>query len=285
MKTYVEFRCGACAKRYKVHEKHSGKKIACKACGEPLEIPYPPLELPEEVTAGGSTVYRHEARPMREMELAVGDDGNIELIDAHITKHIGPVESVWHELISDMVHVDIHWVAPSEGRPWNTLVTSGMSDRPMHCPPGAEQFAYAELLVCLPAEWNLDEETLGDEKNYWPMRGLKSLARFPHEYETWLFEGHTIPNGDPADPLCDGLGFIGWMLYWPITIDTEFLTLEVSPDKTIHFLAIYPLFQGEMDLKLKKGAEGLLERFEKNGVSEIIDIGRKDTSKKKGWFS
>ena len=282
--TKVEFRCNACAKRYKVDEKYSGKKTKCKACGEAMEIPFPPLELPDEVTTGGSTVYRHESR-MRDIEVAVGDSENIELIDAHIKKHIGPVEMVFHELLSDLVHIDIHMVEPTEDRPWYTLVTSGMSDRAMVCPPGMEEFAYAELVVCLPADWQLNQEALEDEKNYWPLRALKFLARFPHEYETWLFEGHTIPNGNPAEPVVDGLGFIGWLLFWPIMVKEEFLTLKVNNEKTIHFLAIYPLFQGEMDLKLKKGTDGLIKRFEKNHVSEVIDIERGDSSRKKGWFS
>lgn len=282
--TQVEFRCNACAKRYKVDEKFSGKKTKCKACGEEMEIPFPPLEIPDEVTSGGSSVHRYEAR-MRDLELAAGDSENIELIDAHIEKHIGPVDTVFHELISDLVHIDIHMVAPTEDRPWHTLVTSGMSDRPMVTPPGLEEFAHAELLVCLPAEWDLTEASMKDERNYWPVRALKYLARFPHEHETWLFEGHTIPNGDPAEPLADGLGFIGWLLYWPITVKEEFLTLKVNDQKTIYFLAIYPLFQGEMDLKLNKGTDGLIKRFQKNKVSEIIDVDRGDSSRRKGWFS
>jgi len=280
----VEFRCPACTKRYKVDEKYSGKKTKCKACDQPMEVPFPPLELPEEVTAGGSTVYRHEAR-MRDFKPTVGEGDNIEAIDAHITKHIGPVKSVWHELISDMVHVDIHFVAPSEKRPWNTLVTSGMSDLPMHCPPEVSQFAHAEVMVCLPPEWKLDEESLKDDRNYWPLYWLKSLARFPHEYETWLFEGHTIPNGDPAEPLFEGSGFVGWMLYWPVLADEKFYELKISAEKTIYFLAIYPLFQGEMDLKLKKGVETLAKRFDKYQVTELIDVDRKDSSKRRGWFS
>ena len=279
-----EFRCPACTKLYKVDEKFAGKKTKCKACGKPMEVPYPPLELPDEVTTGGSTVYRHEAR-MRDFELAVGNEEHIDLIDAHITKHIGPVESVWHELISDMVHVDVHWVAPSDKRPWHTLVTSGMSDRPMHCPPGMEKFAYAEVLVCLPPEWKPDKDAFADDENYWPFYWLKSLARFPHEYETWLFEGHTIPNGDPAEPLFQGSGFTGWMLYWPILADEKFLSLEVGPGKTIFFLAIYPMFEGEMNLKLNKGVETLIKRFEKHQISELIDVDRKDVSKRRGWFS
>jgi hypothetical protein len=247
-----------------------------------MEVPYPPLEIPDEVTDGGSTVYRHEARS-RDFEMAVGDSDNIERIDAHITQYIGPVESVWHELISDLVHIDVHWVKPTEQRPFHTLVTSGMSDRPMSPPEEVSEFAYAELMICLPPEWKLDEESLSDEANFWPIRWLKYLARFPHEYETWLFDGHTIPNGDPAEPLDDSTEFIGWLLTFPATVPEEFMRLELSEDKSIYFLAIVPLYQSEMDFKLHQGTEKLLERFDGAGYNEILLPGRRDVTKRRLW--
>ena len=70
---------------------------------------------------------------------------------------------VFHELISDQVHIDLHWVKPTAERPFHTLVTSGMSNLPMTTPPGAEEVRYAELSICLPADWKLSEE---DFKEY-----------------------------------------------------------------------------------------------------------------------
>ena len=37
----------------------------------------------------------------------------------------------------------------------------------------------AELAIALPADWKLDQESMKDEKWYWPIRLLKSLARLP----------------------------------------------------------------------------------------------------------
>ncbi|WP_372894484.1 suppressor of fused domain protein [Stieleria sp.] len=279
----VEFRCPKCAKRYKASETHSGKKTRCGGCGETIEVPFPPLEIPDEVTDGGSTVYRHEARS-REFELAIGDSENIERVEAHIAEHVGEVDSVWHELISDLVHIDVHWVKPSSERPFHTLITTGMSDRPMSPPEGAEELAYAELMLCLPPDWKLDEQSLSDTTNYWPIQWLKFLARFPHEYETWLFDGHTIPNGDPADPLDPSVDFIGWLLTFPSTTNEEFIRLKISDEKSIYFLAAIPLLQNEMDFKLKYGTESLLKRFDKAGYNEVLDVNRKDVSKKRFWL-
>lgn len=278
----IEFRCEKCTQRYRVKEEMAGKKTKCRECGADLEVPFPPLELPQEVTSGGSVLYRHEAGN-RDFELAVGDDQNIELISNHIEKHLGEVEGVFHELISDMVHVDVHCVRPTEERPFHSLVTSGMSDRPMNAPDELSEFSYAELMVCLPPEWPLTEEDFEDENNYWPVRWLKQLARFPHEYETWLFEGHTVPNGDPPEPFADNTGFCGWLIFPPLLAPDEFSELKVSEEKTIYFFSIWPLYEGEMNLKLAKGTEKLLEKFAANQVCEVIDSDRKDTSKR-GWW-
>jgi hypothetical protein len=109
------------------------------------------------------------------------------------------------------------------------------------------------------------------------------LARFPHEYETWLFDGHTIPNGDPAEPLDDSTEFIGWLLTFPATVPEEFMRLELSEDKSIYFLAIVPLYQSEMDFKLHQGTEKLLERFDGAGYNEILLPGRRDVTKRRLW--
>ena len=71
---------------------------------------------------GGDNVYVYEnARPP---EVATGDADLIEAISAHIEKHIGEPDLVFHQLVSEYVHVDIHIVQPTEQRPWVTLVTS-----------------------------------------------------------------------------------------------------------------------------------------------------------------
>ncbi len=102
-----------------------------------------------EHTPSGDPIYRYGER-RKAFEPAIGDGANIDLISAHIEQHIGPVQSVFHEILSDLVHVDIHMVAPTAERNYYTLVTSGMSDRAMTPPESCEAHAYAELMICLP---------------------------------------------------------------------------------------------------------------------------------------
>ena len=77
-------------------------------------------------------------------------DSSLEAISDHIERHIGKIAQVWHEILSDLVHVDVHEIAPTEDRPYWTLVTSGMSDRSMAAPDGYEEWAFAELMLCVP---------------------------------------------------------------------------------------------------------------------------------------
>ena len=55
----------------------------------------------------------------------------------------------------------------------------------------------AELAIALPADWKLDQESMKDEKWYWPIRLLKSLARLPINCDSWLGHGHTVENREP----------------------------------------------------------------------------------------
>ncbi len=238
-----------------------------------------------EKSGSGSPIYRYKESDKKEFEGASGDP-SIDEISNHIEKHIGKIHMVFHELVSDKVHIDVHWVKPTEERPFHTLVTSGMSDKPMNTPEGVEDRDFAELSICLPSDWKLSEEDLKNENYYWPIRWLKSLARFPHDLNTWLSYGHTIPNGDPAIPFADNTKLNTILLLPSIVFDEAFhqLTLE---KKSIDFYTLVPLYAEEVKLKLKKGVEALFDGFDKNGVTDIVQIDRPSTVKKKkrfGWF-
>ena len=86
-----------------------------------------------EYTESGQPVYRHTPRD-REFEPAFGDPRAIEAISRHVGRYVGKVAHVFHEIVSDLVHVDVHLVPPQPNGDFVTLVTSGMSDRPMTLP-------------------------------------------------------------------------------------------------------------------------------------------------------
>ncbi len=273
-------RCDECEKRYRVPDDRAGKRVKCRECGAIILVP-PPDEPPK--SRDGTDILIHEARA-RDFEPAVGDEQNIAAISDHIEKHIGPVHKVFHELISDLVHIDVHWVKPSRDRRWHTLVTSGMSDRPMAVPDECLHLRFAELLILLPENWKISQESFKDDRNYWPVRLLKSLARLPHEYDTWLGSGHTVPNGDPAEPYAADTNFSCAMILPSLSFGEDFGQLPIERDRSILFYSVIPMYSEETNYKLDFGLEKLLAQFARHDMSEIIDIKRPNTCRRKKWF-
>jgi len=232
----------------------------------------------DDISPGGSPILRHaQEKPFAP---ARGED-SIEQISAHIERHLGPISNVLHEIISDTVHLDVHVVPATADTPYLRLVTSGMSDLPMTLPEGVEAPRFMELMVTLPPDWPLTQADFEDERNYWPVRLLKGLARLPHKYDTWLGYGHTVPNGDPAEPYAPGVGFDGTIVLAPVTTPDAFEELVIDADKTIAFMTLVPLYPEEMALKLKKGAKALLDRFDAKGIQDVIKPGRPNVARKR----
>ncbi|MBK1789629.1 suppressor of fused domain protein [Persicirhabdus sediminis] len=239
----------------------------------------------DEFTESGQPVYHYNEAP-KEFEVAQGDEENIELISQHIEKHIGPVANVFHELISDAVHIDIHIVEPSAERNFYTLVTSGMSDKAMETPEQCADCQYTELMICLPADWPMSQEEWKDTANYWPVHMLKSIARFPHLYNSWVWAMHTIPNGDPPVPFAENTQMSAILLAPPVTLPADFYQLKVDDEKTIHFHCLIPLHNDELVKKLKKGGESLFDDFDRCGVNEVLDAGRPSSiGPQKPWYA
>ena len=204
-------------------------------------------------------------------------------LEAHFALHLGAPSFVWHELISSEVHIDVHAVLPTQERPYYTLVTSGMSDKPMSVPPDLERgdaLRFAELMLMLPEDWFRDprsSEALEDERRYWPIRLLKALARFPHECETWLGFGHTVPNGDPPAPYAVDTELCCALLVPPVRVPPAFYELQLRDGREINVYAVVPLYAEELQLKLTRGTDALLDRFDVAEVTELLDPRRENT--------
>ena len=246
----------------------------------------------QEFSESGDPIFRYDDVTAKNFVPATGDNDNIIAISDHIEKYIGKVDFVFHEIVSDIVHIDVHWVKPTLEFPFNIFITSGMSDKPMNAPPEANDHRYAELCILLPSDWKISDnsyfqeihEVFKDEKNYWPIRWLKIIARFPHEYGSWVGNGHTIPNGEDALPYADNTKF-GCMIILPsLSLPKDFFKLKVNEEKTIEFYCLYPLYKEEMLFKLKKGRNALIDNFEKYHVDDIVNIKRVNACSKKGLF-
>jgi hypothetical protein len=217
---------------------------------------------PRSTSRDGTEIIRHsDAQPATP---ATEDWELVEAITAHVEHHLGPVESVYHPLVSPWAHVDLHIVAPSEARPWRTLVTSGMAQRPM------ANGRFAELVIVLAPDWPApDDPGFDDETARWPYWLLREIAVLPHRFATDLGTGHTVPNGDPPAPYAPGTEMCGVLLFPPVLQPDGFETLTAGA-REIEFLGVFGLYEAEMDFKLEHGLEALIDRFDAAEVSEAL---------------
>jgi Suppressor of fused protein (SUFU) len=217
--------------------------------------------------------------------LAGGDSPSLEIIVKHIATHVGDATTVIHELASQYVHVDVHVVPPRPDRDFYTLVTSGMSNRPMKVPRQVKGkgLEFAELMLCLPRSWETnpgDAITSETWEKDWPVIWLRRLARFPHEYGTWLSWGHSIPNGDPAAPFSPDTELCGWVLMEPKLVSDSFKCLLREDGSKVFFHAAVPVYKEEMAVKIAQGADRLEELFGEYGVTELLDPKRMNVAAK-----
>jgi hypothetical protein len=196
---------------------------------------------------------------------------DLDAISDHIERYWGKVEEVFHEIVSEYVHIDIHVVQATADRPYHVLVTSGMSDRPMFPPEGMEECGYAELVLALPNSWPIDQASFDDECNYWPLRLLKVAARFPHVYRTWLWHRHSLAVMEELEAFAPDVSFCGSILSTPILCDKAACRLQISPEKQIQFLSLLPLYEEELLFTRSEGADALFEKLKGIGVTELID--------------
>ncbi len=195
----------------------------------------------------------------------VYEEEELDIIEDYIAQTFGEFDSVFHEIISPDIHVDICLIPPGEERNFYTLVTMGMGAHRMDVPEDLTEYKLerAELLICLPADWKLDSE---DERWYWPVRLLKILARLPVHEETWLGWGHTIDHGscfDESTELC------GSMLINPAGFGDFESVCRLPDGSEVNFYQVIPLYREEMDFKTEHDAKELLQQMDSRAL--IVD--------------
>ena len=206
-----------------------------------------------------------------------GDLRLVRKITAHVERHLGRIKSVFHDLLSDVVQIDLLWVEAGPDRNFHTFVTCGMSERPMTVPGIQCECRYAELLLRLPTSWPLDPASLMTEEGIWPLRELEHLARTPHLYETRVWGGHSVGNADEdgtLQPLCSATRFHGSILGDPGWTPPEFRRLRVDRQRTVRFFSAIPIYREELVLARDYGSDLLFEHLEHAGVTDFLDSNR-----------
>ena len=206
-------------------------------------------------------------------EPEVYTEEEMEAVEGHIQQYFGKFENVFHELVSPDIHVDICIVPPTEERDYYTLVTMGMGAHRMNVPAELAEYKLerAELAIALPADWKLDQESMKDEKWYWPIRLLKSLARLPINCDSWLGHGHTVEN---REPFADNTKLCTATLIGPQDTEDGSEVCTLPGGEEVNFYQVIPLYADELDYKLEHDVDDLLNKM--RGISFVVNPTRQN---------
>ena len=208
-------------------------------------------ERPEDEESGVPEVYTEE---------------EMNAVEEHIQQYFGKFENVFHELVSPDIHVDICVVPPSEERDYYTLVTMGMGAHRMNVPEELAEYKLerAELVIALPGNWKLKHEDLKNERWYWPIRLLKTLARLPIASDTWLGFGHTMDN---EDDFAKDTKLCAAMLTGPQDTEDGSEVCILPSGEEVNFYQVIPLYREELEYKMEHDADALLDKMD--GISFV----------------
>ena len=206
-----------------------------------------------------------------EPELYTGEE--MSAVEQHIKRTFGEFDHVFHEIVSPDIHVDICVVPPSGERDYYTLVTMGMGAHRMNVPQELAEYKLerAELAIALPPDWKLDEESMKDERWYWPFHLLKDLARLPIANDTWLGFGHTTDN---QGEFAKGTMLCAALLTAPQGTEEGSEVCALPGGEEVNFYQVIPLYRDELEYKLEHGVDALLDKMA--GISFVVDPARQD---------
>lgn len=199
---------------------------------------------------------------------------HFQAIEKHLDQFFDSKDEivVFDEKESPDFHLDAYWIKPNDFRNYHILLTNGVSTRPLKT-PSKEFSSYIELAILLPKYWNLGNEQWKAESNYWPISLLKGIGRYPHENNTWLGFGHTIPEAE--NETISGTKFTATILLKSKTLPPAFQTIPYE-NNAIEIFLLFPLYKNELTYKTQKGTDSLIDLFQRNNINDIIDINRKN---------
>lgn len=191
----------------------------------------------------------------------------------HVAFHLGaPKELSLREVVPGDPPISILHVPPKGKRKWHALVTSGMSQKAMAVPQGAEDYRFAELVIYLPPAWPLTAKALQDLNTAWPIHWLRKLARYPHDHNTWLGgSAVVIANEEPPQPLASNTKL---SCILAMTEPSAFGWLTLADGKRIAFYTLIPLYVEERDLEKKHGTQHLIQLFDQHRIPTYVDVQR-----------
>ena len=163
-------------------------------------------------------------------------------------------------------------ITPKNNNGNKILLTTGLSEFKMNVHEKHIGEEFNELYFYLPSYWDLND--LENPLMNWIYRWLEKLKNHVISRNSWFGNGHTIATGKPLVQLSEKMLQNHFIIARPLELARELAPIKLE-QKTIHFLAVIPIFEDEMDYKQGKGTAKLFKKFEQANVTEKLDEFRK----------
>ena len=218
-----------------------------------------PEDIADEVSAGMKRTEPKRSNVIFGNFRRQTPGGRLSAREAHYSEFLGEMSDlVWHSTDDKSPHIDVYQFAPTPDRDFWTLVTGGMSDlrQPALRTSAGEHAPRAELLMYVrePKPWMADV--------------LKGMAEMPFDDDTFLYWGHTVPNGKPmtAEPS----QLTSFFFDMPYFEDPKFSNLTIEGDDVV-FLWLRPITEAERSYAVEHGGMALSDLFASLDADQVVD--------------
>jgi hypothetical protein len=168
-----------------------------------------------------------------------------------------------HEGEIPLLHIELHSKSNV-----SILMTDGLSEYCMPVPEKQQGHEFNELYFCLPSYWLFNDAS--NPQMNWVFPWIQRLANYVMKQKTWFGHGHTMPCGKEMLQLSATMKQNHFFISSPILLEEELAPIQLA-NKTIHFLAIIPIFPDEMDYKQGKGTFKFVQKLRNHGITEKLD--------------
>jgi hypothetical protein len=225
-------------------------------------------------------------------EAAESDDAGVAYLDVehrdalltHYEHSFGrPFSILYHEKVSEVVHLDTYIYSPTDERPFITAATVGMSAMPLvfKGDPDVEQDQADEhghrelsneLIIYLDQNWDF-----GSSFGLAPILILNYIARYPHAEKSAIWPG--LSFGYSKRPIIEGSLLTDLFLRRPVYENIEGSMSDVEHcdlpgGKYCHLMWLIPITVAECYIKRTEGAEALYHILTENDYF-TLDVDRR----------
>ena len=192
------------------------------------------------------------------------ENERIEIIK-FIEENFGRIEKIYQDVGYDDLYLDVAQINPTKEKPYYTLITLGMGEHKMYNQNNENFSSFAELMISLSPDWNLDDE------NYtWTIDELMHLAYIPFTFYFSYEWGH-LENNFESFSSNTKLSAVSILYPEMKKENSGLLKLE---NRNLQFYQIVPLYDEEYTFALKNGMKNLLLLDVEKKINFVVNMNR-----------